>query len=108
MKRGTLLYLVGALLLLVLLLQVFTGFLLWLAIPAPTPGANPGVREAFMQGRRLEEEFLWIGRHDWGEIHRWAAIPFLMLMGVHLLLNQRWIVSITRNLLPGKGRPGRN
>jgi len=81
MKRATLLYAVAAAALLLLLLQVFTGFVLWVGIP------------------------LGIGRGDWVNIHRASAMAFLVMMGVHLNLNQRWIASVTKSLLPAKGKP---
>jgi hypothetical protein len=81
MKKATLLYAVAAAALLLLLLQVSTGFVLWVGIP------------------------LGIGRGDLLNIHRASAMAFLVTMAVHLNLNQRWIASVSKSLFPAKDKP---
>lgn len=38
-------------------------------------------------------------RHQWGAIHFWISVIFLLTLALHLLLHWRWIVSVVR------GRP---
>jgi hypothetical protein len=40
---------------------------------------------------------LWgIDRHDWGGVHFWIAVVFVIAMAVHLFLHWRWIVATTK------------
>ena len=98
MKRGTLLYWTAASALLAFLLQVFSGFVLWIAI---------GRGDGFRGGREAaqppgQEEFLALTRGDWIDIHQWAAVALLVVIGLHLILNWRWIFSVTRRMFVGE------
>jgi hypothetical protein len=93
-KRGTLLYWIAASALVLFLLQVFSGFVIWAAIPRG---------DGFRGGRGADqppgqEEFLALARGDWIDIHQWAAVALLVVIGLHLILNWRWIASLTRRL----------
>jgi Domain of unknown function (DUF4405) len=39
----------------------------------------------------LQETFLWLGRHDWGEIHSFIAVSLLTALAIHLVLHWNWI-----------------
>jgi hypothetical protein len=41
---------------------------------------------------------LGLGRHDWGDIHNFAGIVFLGVVGLHLILHWRWIKCLPRLL----------
>ena len=43
-------------------------------------------------GRGLQ--VLDMGRHDWGDIHFWCGVAFLVATVVHLLLNWQWLKKI--------------
>jgi hypothetical protein len=43
-----------------------------------------------------------LDRHEWGSIHFWIAIAFLMVLALHLFLHWRWIVT----LMSGRPREG--
>ena len=95
MKRGTLLYWTAASALLAFLLQVFSGFVLWLAISRG---------DGFRGGRGADqppgqEEFLALTRGDWIDIHQWTAVALLVIIGLHLILNWRWIFSVSRRMV---------
>ena len=98
MKRGTLLYWVAASALLLFLLQVFSGFVLWLAIPGGD--GFQGSRGAAQPPG--QEEFLALTRGDWIDIHHWAAVALLVIIGIHLFLQWRWIFSVTRRMFAGE------
>jgi hypothetical protein len=34
------------------------------------------------------------GRHDWGAFHFWISVTFLALLGVHVILHWRWILTM--------------
>lgn len=40
-----------------------------------------------------------LDRHEWGNIHFWIAVLFLLILALHFVLHWKWIVSLT------KGRP---
>ena len=40
-----------------------------------------------------------LDRHEWGNIHFWIAVSFLLILALHFVLHWQWIVSLT------KGRP---
>jgi hypothetical protein len=48
-------------------------------------------------GRFME---LWgMDRHQWGQIHFWISVAFLVVLALHVVLHWRWIISMV------KGRP---
>jgi len=91
-KRGTLLYLVALSGLVSFLLQAFTGFVLWIAMDRGD-GFQGGRMGNVPPGR---QEFLSIARESWIDIHDWTAVALLTIIGIHLMLNWRWIVAFTR------------
>ena len=43
------------------------------------------------QGVGGEKYFLWLHRHDWGDIHLYLSLFLLGLLTLHLFLNWTWI-----------------
>ncbi len=43
------------------------------------------------QGGEHIREVWGLGRHDWGAVHFWLAVVFIVLMGVHVVLHWTWI-----------------
>ncbi|MBD1262535.1 DUF4405 domain-containing protein [Maribacter polysiphoniae] len=37
-----------------------------------------------------------LDRHEWGTVHFWIAVLFLLVLALHLVLHWRWIVSLTK------------
>lgn len=35
-------------------------------------------------------------RHEWGQLHFWLAVVFMVSMGLHLLFHWRWIVHVIK------------
>jgi hypothetical protein len=88
MPRSTLNYVVDAATLLVLLCMVATGLILEFVLP---PGSG-GVRHA--------PDTLWtLARHDWGQVHFYAAVAMACLIVVHLALHWRWAFATTARLV---------
>ena len=97
MRRGAFLYWIAVSAFLLFLLEVFSGFIVWVAIPRG---------DGFRGGRGAveppgQEEFLALTRGDWIDIHDWAAVALLVVIGVHLILHWRWIVRVTRRMFVG-------
>jgi len=88
MSRATLNYLIDAATLLVLLGMVATGLILEFVLP---PGSG-GIRHA--------PDTLWtLARHDWGDVHFYAAITMAGFVALHLALHWNWAFTTTARLL---------
>jgi hypothetical protein len=92
--RGALLYYTAVSAFLLFLLEAFSGFVLWLAVSGG---------EGFQGGRSGtdrpgQEEFLTVTRSDWIEIHDWAGVVLLVIIGLHVVLHWRWIVQVTKRV----------
>lgn len=71
------------------LVEVVSGFVLWLVLPhgGYQGGRNPLYQQAFI-----------LGRDAWLSLHDWFALVMVLGVLVHLVLHWRWIVGIFRNL----------
>jgi len=79
MNRNSWKYLIDSLLFICFVGIIFTGILMGLFIPK-----GPAVAES-------SKYFLGLHRHDWGNIHFYLSIAFVILTVVHLGLNWSWI-----------------
>ncbi|MBW6477015.1 MAG: DUF4405 domain-containing protein [Chromatiales bacterium] len=77
MQRGDWVKWVDLLSFVALVLMVSTGLLLEFSLPERSRAAT----------------VLGLSRHDWGSVHLWIALGFLLLMASHLLLHFRFIRS---------------
>lgn len=41
-------------------------------------------------------------RHEWGDLHFWLAVGFVVLMVVHIIFHWNWIISMVRTRLLDK------
>jgi hypothetical protein len=82
-------YLVDALLFICLIGMIFIGILLGLVI-SEGPVSSGG-----------SKYFLGLHRHQWGDIHAYLSIAFVILMAVHLILNWKWITTKTGQIFKG-------
>lgn len=75
------------------LLMAGTGFVLWFALP---PGTN-------------RTHALWgLSRHDWGTLHAASSLGLLVLVGVHVALHWKWLVTnVCKRLGAGSWREQR-
>ena len=48
------------------------------------------------RGRAASNYFLWLHRHEWGEIHLALSIFLLIFLTLHIWLNWSWIVQSTK------------
>ncbi len=79
-------------------LKYFTDVLMFIVL---TSIAIIGLLMAFVipSGRQAAESkyFLGLHPHDWGDIHFYLSLFFLVLLAIHLWLNWTWIVQTTRS-----------
>ncbi len=98
MGKGSIRYLVAASAFLAFLLEVFSGFVLWLALEH-----GDGFRGGRGAGQPPgQDEFLAVTRSEWIDIHDWAGVALLAVIVLHLILHWRWIVTMTRRALLGE------
>jgi hypothetical protein len=48
-------------------------------------------------GQAADKYFLGVHRHDWGELHFFLGLFFLILLAVHLTFNWPFILQSTKN-----------
>ena len=85
-------YILFIILFLLVLFQVVSGFLLWLVIPGGHRGFGIG------QGSQLADfNVLW-SRFTWIELHDWTAVALVVMLIIHLILNRKWIVYMTKKV----------
>lgn len=71
---------------------IMTGLVLFIALPH-------GSGKAVIWG---------MTRHEWGDVHFWLAVGFVVLMGIHLVLHWNWVKCMFQTrLLDKMGRTGR-
>lgn len=86
MKTPTKNYLVDTIAFICFVLLVSTGVILYYNLPKGSGHYNT----------------IWtLDRHQWGDIHFWIAVIFLVVLAFHVFLHWRWIVSLTK----GKKQP---
>ncbi len=96
MRRGATLYWVAVAAFLALLVQAVSGFVLWIALPRGDGFRFRG------SGSRMAHESFGFDRATWLDIHDWAAVALIVILLLHLLLNWRWVVGVTRRAFLGE------
>ena len=79
-------------------IEIFSGFVLWLALPRGGEG--------FRGGRGIlasPAEFLLLERQQWLSLHDWIGVALIVVVVAHLIVHRRWIVYMTRKLLRSSG-----
>lgn len=84
-------YVLFVFLLISMLCQVVSGFVLWLALESG--GGNQGGRG---EGIADTGTFLSWTRHQWIDFHDWTAVALVVLVILHLILHWKWIVFTTK------------
>jgi hypothetical protein len=96
MKRSTINFIVDSAGFTALLGLAATGAILRLVLP---PGSGGLGRELHSgQGGEHIRELLGMRRHDWGDIHLWLGITFVVLMLAHLILHWSWIKCYVKSV----------
>jgi len=90
MKKIDWQYLIDTLLFLCIVGIAFIGFLMGLVIPK-----GPTATES-------AKYFLGLHRHQWGNIHFYLSIAFIILVIIHLILSWKWIKGRARQIFKGR------
>lgn len=71
------------------IVEAISGFVLWFALP--TGGG---------QGRRVIEPTFWaLSRHNWVDIHDWAAVALTAIVIIHLAIHWKWVIRMLKMAL---------
>ncbi|MFA5605226.1 MAG: DUF4405 domain-containing protein [Dehalococcoidales bacterium] len=89
------LYTVNLMLLLMVCIEIISGIVLWLILPR-------GVGDFVNMKNDLGRAFWGLQRNDWQDIHAWVSVAIAAFIIIHLIINWRWIVSVTIGKIRGK------
>lgn len=92
-RRAVVNFVLEGVTLLILALVIATGFVMEFQLP-------PG------HGRGGARAMLGMTRHEWGDIHFWLSIAFIVLMAAHLWLHWRWIWALAKGRGANQGTRG--
>lgn len=96
MKRSSLNFIVDLVSFIDLLGIVLTGIIMKYVLPPGTGGCG---REVSGGMGREHIRSLWsMTRHEWGSIHYYLALLFIVLMTAHILLHWGWIKNCFKSL----------
>lgn len=97
MKRITINFLVDLIGFIDLLFLSFTGLVMKYTLPPGSGGHGRGFR-----GGREPAEIRYLfsmDRHEWGRIHFYLAVFFIILMIIHIVLHWNWIKCYFKSIL---------
>lgn len=103
MKRSSLNFIVDLVSFIDLLALIITGIIIKLVLPPGTGGRGRQLHEGL--GREHIKEFWAMSRHEWGDIHFYLAIAFVVLMVVHIVLHWKWITNYCKSLFASSTKP---
>ena len=83
---------------------IITGYIIKYILP---PGSGGGHGHGFRGGRGPTEaehikDLLGMTRHEWGDIHFWLAVVFVVLMLAHIILHWGWIKNYVKSAISFK------
>ncbi|MBP7634207.1 DUF4405 domain-containing protein [Candidatus Ozemobacteraceae bacterium] len=93
---------------LLLLVALTGGIIKWHLPPGSGHGGHghgAGHGHDFSPGDAAGPKLLWgMDRHDWGDVHFWLSVAFLVVMAVHLYQHRYWLrACLTRGGTCGTG-----
>ena len=91
MRQATRNYVLVVILLLLGIVEVVSGFVLWLVL---------GVGQGYMGGKgsALEATSLW-SRGTWIDMHTVVGVILVVVVVIHLILHRKWILRMTKRLV---------
>lgn len=97
MKRSSLNFIIDLVALLNLLGLITTGFIIKYILPPGSGGRGRQLHDG--HGREHIKDLWSMTRHEWGDIHFYLALLFVILMIVHIILHWSWIKNYCKSLL---------
>ncbi len=93
MKKNIWNIIIDAVSLVIFMVMISTGLLLKFVLPPGSGRIDRLLREGRGAGKSIDLFMGWT-RHEWGEIHFYICLAFLVLLIVHLSLHWSWIKSM--------------
>ena len=101
MSRNTVNFILDLMSFLNLLVLMFTGYVMRYILPPGTGGLGRELHGG--SGRGINAKDLWsMTRHEWGSIHFYLAVAFVVLMIVHIILHWKWITYYVKSVVSRK------
>jgi len=88
LKKITEIYITSLILFILLIFQILSGCVHWFVLPR-------GARDFFYMQGGTGRTFLGLQRNEWSDLHGWIAVIMASIIIIHIILNWRWIVSMT-------------
>jgi len=105
MKRGKLNFIVDLISFVIFVGLTATGFIMKYILP-PGSGGRGRMTHGGDGGEHIKS-LLSMGRHDWGDVHFYLAVIFVLLLLLHLFLHFDWIKSYFKKMfISAEGRCG--
>jgi cytochrome b subunit of formate dehydrogenase len=73
MSRTRVLFVVAVLAAVAFLVEIVSGFVLWLVLPSGSGVGHAGPRQT------------------WLDIHDWAGVVFIVIIAVHIYMHRKWL-----------------
>lgn len=74
------------------ILDCFSGFVIWLILPR-------GSLDYFHMINGIGRTFWGLQRNTWIDIHAWLAITIISIVIIHLILNWKWVIAISKKIV---------
>jgi hypothetical protein len=84
-------YIIFIALVLPVIIEGISGFILWWILPSGEGGYRGGL------GPSVRDVFIW-DRHAWIDIHNVSALVLVVLVIIHIVIHWRWIVTVTKRM----------
>jgi hypothetical protein len=97
MRRNTVNFIIDFVSLVVLAALAATGLIIKFVLPPGTGGRGRLLHSG--AGREHVKTLLSMSRHQWGDIHFYLSVVFVVLIIVHVVLHWAWIKSQIKSLL---------
>jgi hypothetical protein len=78
--------------------EIISGFTIWNVLPRGALDYN-----AMLSGNG--RTFWGLQRDVWVDLHAWVAVIIVSIVIIHLIINWRWVVSVSKNLVHGLLKP---
>jgi len=101
MKRSSVNFIVDLVAFLDLLCLSVTGFIIKFILPPGSGGRGRALHGGY--GDTHIKKLLSMSRHQWGDIHLYLAVLFVVLMVVHIILHWSWIKNYLSVLTRSRG-----
>ncbi len=91
-KKVTEQYIITIILFILFIFENLSGLILWIILPR-------GAADYNYMTSSIGRIFLGMQRNVWLDLHAWVSVMIISIIIIHLILNWKWILSISKKLL---------